>query len=178
MSSRNIRAIRRFSAVMVWVIPVIGAFSILLPVLFWIADINVIWFGDNNNLVIADNSPIDERRLTGIAAIMPALIVWLVSLYHLFLLFQRFRRGTVFDLTSVMHLRAYALFVGLTALFTVAGSGARRWALGEFSDAPLWTHIQISPEHWLLIFTAAIFYFVAFVIEEAKAYKDEAENYV
>ena len=178
MSSRNIHAIRRFSAAMVWVTPVIGVFSILLPALFWIADINVIWFGGNNNLVIADNPPVDGRRLVGVAAITPALIAWLVSLYHLFLLFQRFRGGAVFDLTSVMHLRTYALFAGLTVLFTVAGSGARRWAQGEFSDAPLWTHIQISPEHWLLIFTAAIFYFVSFVIEEAKAYKDEAENYI
>lgn len=178
MSSRNIRAIRRFSAIMVWVIPVIGVFSILLPALFWIADVNVIWFGGNNNIVIADNPPIDSRRLTGVVAITPALIAWLVSLYHLFLLFRRFRRGVVFNLTSVMHLRAYALFAGVTVLFTVAGSGATRWALGEFSDAPLWTHIQISPAHWLLIFTAAIFYFVSFVIKEAKAYKDEAEDYV
>jgi len=177
MSSQNIRAITRLSTGMVWLIPIIGFFSLLLPALYWVANIDVIWFGDNN-LVLADNPPIDERRLIGVVAVTPALIVWLMALIQLQFLFRRFRRGAVFDLTAVKHLQAYALYAGLTALLTVAGSGARRWAQGEFSDAPLWTHIQISLEHWLLIFTAAIFYFVSFVIKEAKAYKDEAEDYV
>ena len=177
MSSQNILAIRRFSAVMLWLIPAIAILSLVLPALYWIANIDVIWVG-NNNLVIADNPPVDERRLVGMIAVTPALAAWLVALYQLLRLFQRFRAGAVFDLQSVKHLQAYSLFAGLTVVFTVAGSGARRWAQGEFSDAPLWTHIQISPEHWLLLFTAAIFYFVSFVIEEAKAYKDEADNYV
>lgn len=177
MSSYNIQQLRRFSTFMLWIIPVIAFFSASLTAIYWGANVDVIWFGDNN-IVIADNPPIDGRRLVGVLAVAPALLVWMIALYRLFLLFRQFRRRIFFDLVAVKHIRAYSLYSGLTAVFTVAGSGARRWAQGEFSSAPLWTHIQISPEHWILVFSATIFYFISFAIEEAKAYKDEAESYV
>ena len=177
MSNTKQKLIRQYSLLMMWFIPTIGLLSVLAAGLYWVANIDVIWFG-NNNLVLAESVPLKERRLVGIAAVTPALIAWLVALYHLFAMFKDFHAGAIFNLWSIRHLRAYSLFAGLTAVFTVAGSGARRWAQGEFSDYPLWTHIQISPEHWLLIFTAAIFYFVSFALEWAKEYKDEADSYI
>lgn len=177
MSNTKQRRIRQYSLCMMWLIPAIAFLSVLAPTLYWLGDVNVIWFGDSN-LVLAENPPLKDRRFVGVIAVAPALTVWLIALYQLFAMFRNFHAGSVFALSTIRRIRAYALFAGLTALLTIAGSGARRWAQGEFSDQPLWTHIQISLEHWLLIFTAAIFYFVSFALEWAKDYKDEAESYI
>lgn len=172
------RAIDRFSLFIMAVIPAIAFFSVLLTGLYWGAGVNVIWLADSTNLVLAETPPHAERRTAGLIAVTPALAAWLYALWNLFQMFRDIRKGAIFNIWTIRRLRAYSLFSALTALFTVAGSGARRWAQGEFSDMPLWTHIQISIEHWLLAFTALIFYFVACVLEWAKEYKEEAESYV
>jgi len=164
--------------VMMWLVPIIGFLSVLAPILYWVADINIIWFGDGNNIVLANTPPVDNRRLVGVIAVAPALIVWLIALHRLFLMFKKFRAGAVFNLSTIKHLRGYAFFAGMTAILTIVGSGPRRWAQGEFSDYYFGSHTQISLEHWLLVFTAAIFYFVSFALEWAKEYKDEAESYI
>lgn len=179
MSSQK-QAIARITGFMLILIPVIAAITAALYVIYWVAGTNVIWFGPDNahNLVIYDAAPIAERRLVGILATGPAVISWLIALAHLFFLFRGFQGGAFIDTKAARRLRGYTFFAALAVLLDVAGSGARRWSQGEFSDAPLWTHIQISPEHLLLIFTAAIFYFISFILEYAKAYKDEAESYI
>lgn len=175
---KNRRTIRRFSFAMMAVIPAIAFFSILLTGLYWAAGIDVIWFTNSTNLVLAETPPHAERRIIGLLAVTPPLAAWLYALWNLFRMFRDIREGAIFNIWTIRRLRAYSLFSALTAVFTIAGSGVRRWAQGEFSDMPLWTHIQISIEHWLLIFTALIFYFVAYALEWAKEYKEEAESYV
>ncbi|GJL95739.1 MAG: hypothetical protein DHS20C05_21440 [Hyphococcus sp.] len=179
MSSQK-KMIQRIAGIMQVIIPLIGIFSAGIHLVYWGASENVIWFGPDNahNLVIHDNPPMEGRRLVGIIATSPAVIVWLVALAHLFFLFRRFQQGHFIEPKVVSHLRGYTLFSVIAALLDIAGSGARRWAQGEFSDQPLWTHIQISPEHFLIVFSAAVFYFVSFVMGYAITYKDEAESYV
>ncbi len=179
MSSQKMM-IRYIAGGMQVFIPLIGVITAALYFIYWGVSENIIWFGPDNahNLVIHENPPMPGRRLIGIVATAPALIAWLVALTHLFILFRRFRQGHFIEPKVVAHLRGYTLFSVIAALFDIAGSGARRWAQGEFSDQPLWTHIQISPEHFLIIFSAAVFFFVSFVMGYAITYKDEAESYV
>lgn len=162
------------STVMLAGIPLLAATSVALVAVYWVGGVNVL--GDQI-LVIADTTPVRGRQGIGLIAALPGLTARLAALAYLFRMFQGFRRGMLIDQRTVARLRGFSLFSGLAAFFDVAGSGARRWAQGEF-DGPVWTHIQIASEQQAILFSSFVFYVVSFALAEANAYKEEAESYL
>ncbi len=168
--------VRAASLVMMAFLPIVALAQLFLLVLYWAYDLTLLAWG-STTVEIFDLPPVPERRLVGIAAITPAFLLWLAALAHLFLLFRRFARGALIDLSTVRRLRGYALFAGLATLADILLSGARRWSQGEFSDQPLWTHIQVSDHAYAMLFTTAVLFLVSFALEEGDAFREETERY-
>lgn len=176
MKSRKQWVLAASGALMV-AIPLIALAQVGLMTAYWGFDANVLAWG-STNIVIEPAPPVSERRWTGIAAVAPPTLVWLAALSQLFLLLRGFSQGALIDAAGVRRLRNYALLAGLATILDIAGSGARRWALGEFSGEPLWTHIQIPAHVSAMIFTTLIIFLVSFALEEGYAFREETERYL
>lgn len=157
-------------------LPIVALAQVFLLVAYWGFDATVLAWG-STTVELYDVPPVPERRLIGLGAVLPAFALWLAALVHLFLLFRRFARGALVDVSTVRRLRFYALFAGLATLADILLSGARRWSQGEFSDQPLWTHIQVSDHAYAMIFTTAVLFLVSFALEEGDAFREETERY-
>ena len=168
------RTLRRFSAAMLLVIPVIAALAVLIPAVYWWGGVYNV--GDNT-IVLAETPPREGYAWFGWLVGLPSTLAWLYALYRLWRMFDSLRTELFISDAAARDLRAYSLFTILTVAFDVATSGARRWAMGEFDNAPLYTHININIDHFTLLFTAAIFLIVSMVMVEANRYKAETEQY-
>ena len=113
----------------------------------------------------------------GLVAI-PVLVLRLISYAHLWLMFRNFTREDIHVSQTVHRLKQYAKYAafGVVAFFFL--SGVRRWGIGEFSNAPLWTHLQFTRHETAILFTSAIIYVAAKVIEQGNQFKAETESYV
>ena len=176
MAESTTRAwLRRFSIAMVWLIPLIVIASLALQFIYWGLGLNVL---GENFLVITEQAPREGARLFGFLVGVPALAAWFYALWRLWRLFSKFRRELFIDKAAALDLRAYSTFAIVAVILDIATSGARRWAMGVFDNAPLWTHININTEHLTLVFSALIFLVVSFVLIEANRYKTETEQYL
>ncbi|QLC23717.1 hypothetical protein HFP57_00830 [Parasphingopyxis algicola] len=178
--SRSKGAVRAASAVLTVLIPFFALLAISGVVLFWGFGVHRIGNAalGENFIVLLDQPPVPERRLYGLVATLPALLFWLYASWRLFLMFRAFHTGPLIGPVTIRHLRAYALFSALAVLSAFLLSGVMRWALGQFDDAPLWTHLGFSVTHGLMLFSSAILYVASHVIEEGYAYRKETEEYV
>lgn len=176
MHSRR-RFVLAASAALMAAIPLIAIAQVALLIAYWGFDIHVVAWG-STNIVFEPAPPLAARRWIGIAAVSPPMLVWLAALAQLFMLLRGFSQGALIEAAGVRRLRNYALLAGLATILDIAGSGARRWALGEFSDAPLWTHIQIPAHVSAMIFTTLVIFLVSFALEEGYGFREETERYL
>lgn len=176
----SMERIKLASYVFVIVIPLMGLWLITLDVAYW--GFGIERFNSNilgqNFYVIYPNTPVIERQIYGGLAAIPVLLLRLLSFWFLWKMFYNFTRDKIFISETVYHLKHYAKFAvfGVIAFYFL--SGIRRWAIGEFSNAPLWTHLQLNPHETAILFTSAIIYVASMVIEQGNRYKSETESYV
>lgn len=173
-----------------WLRPASVVFIILIPlaILLALAALITYWgfgidrvhsgvFGDNF-IVLADRPPIADRRTFGLLASIPALLLWSAAMWNLLIMFVNFNRGILIGVEMVKHLRAFSLYSFLAVIAGFTLSGAMRWAMGVFDNAPLWTHLGFSTTHASILLTSAIIFFASHMIEEGYRYKQETEEYV
>lgn len=173
--SSTTKWLRRASLFFLILIPIIALLAVATYTVYWVFGVNVI---GNNAIVLATTQPLAERRIYGLVAAAPSLLLWLVALFWLFQVFHGFIGGAFFARTTINYMRKFSLFTCVSVVLDIAFSGVRRWAAGVFDDAPLYTHIGISMEHLLLVFMALAFYTISFVLLEADRYKQEIEDYI
>lgn len=174
------RQIRVFSYIFLVLLPLLAIWLITKDILYWgfgIERLNSDLLGQNF-YEIYPNPPVAERQLYGGLAAIPVLILRLLSLWYLWRMFRNFVRGHIMIETTVYHLKQYAKYSVFSVIAFFFLSGVRRWGIGEFSDMPLWTHLQLNPHETVLIFTSAVIYVAAQVIDQGNRYKAETESYV
>lgn len=178
--SRPLSWLRAASAGFIIAIPVMAVTAIAGVIAYWGLGLDRLGNASlgENFIVFAVNAPVPERRAYGLIATLPALLLWLYSMWRLFVMFLRFHTGRVIGLETVRHMRAFSLFAFLAVMAGFLLSGVMRWAMGVFDAAPLWTHLGFSTTHAAVLFTSAVVYVASYIIEEAYAYKRETEEYV
>lgn len=178
--SRSKRWVRLASLGFLIVIPLLAAIVILGVVAFWGFGLDRLGNATlgANFFVLAEEPPVPERRIYGLLAVLPVAALWLYAMARLFAMFWQFRRGEVMAVTTIAHLRSFALFASLSVIAGFLLSGVMRWAMGRFDDAPLWTHLGFSGTHAAVLFMAAIMFVASHIVEEGYAYKRETEDYV
>ncbi len=166
------------------------AFLTYIPLLaIWMVGVEYAYWGlgldrfgndflGQNFYVIYPTPPIPERQIYGGLAALPVLICRLIALWFLWKMFFNFTKEKIMIGETVRLLRQYAKYsvFGVVAFFFL--SGVRRWGIGEFSDMPLWTHLQLNSHEFAILFSSAIIYVASKVIEEGNKYKAETESYV
>lgn len=156
-------------------IPILGLAIIAFFLMFWGLGIDRL---GGNTVVIASAAPLPERRIIGlIAALVPSVLA-LQSLWHLFEMFRRIHRGDALTSKTVRSLRWFSTYACLAAISAIALSGVIRWAMGEFDDQPFWTHLQITPVHWAVLFMAGVTWAASSAIEDGIAMAREVQDYV
>lgn len=169
------RQIVRLSGAMRLVIPAIGFAALFAPVIYWWAGVyNVA----DNTLVLAATPPREGFAWFGWLVGLPSTACWLYALYRLWRFFSVLQRERFINRDAAVDLKFFSFFTIAAVIFDVLTSGARRWAQGEFDNAPLYTHINLNSEHATLVFVAMMFFTVALVLEEAHRFKDETEQYL
>jgi len=156
-------------------IPILGLAIVTFFIMFW--GLGIDRLGDNT-LVIANDAPLPQRRTIGlIAALVPSLLV-LQSLWHLFEMFRGIHSGNALTRKTVKSLRWFSTYACLATISAIALSGVIRWAMGEFDDQPLWTHLQISPVDLAVLFMAGVTWAASSAIEDGIAMAREVQDYV
>lgn len=180
MASRSMLGVRIVSLTFVVFTPLLALCATAGVIAFWGFGLDR-WgnaaLGDNF-IVLADVPPVADRRIYGLLATLPPLILSLCAMAHIFALFLTFSAGNLVAQRTIQHLRAFS---GYSALAVICGfllSGVMRWALGVFNDAPFWTHLGFSVTHAAILFGAAIVYAASYIIEEGFAYRQELGDYI
>ena len=155
--------------------PLIALCALIGPLVYWFGRMNVI--GDNF-IVFASAPPRPGAEVFGYLTGAPTSVLWCYALYRLWRLAGRLASDPFVDERGARDLQMFALFTILATVFDIATSGARRWARGEFDDAPLYSHINLNTEHMTLIFTSVIFYGVSFILVEGARLRRETESYL
>jgi Protein of unknown function (DUF2975) len=178
--SRSNKWLRAASVCFLVLIPLLAAAAIAGIVVYW--GFGIDRWGNatlgQNFIVLTDRPPVPERQVFGLLASLPALVLWLYAMARLFVMFRSVGAGKVMALDTIRHLRAFALFSALSVVAGFALSGVMRWAIGEFDDQPLWTHLGFSVTHASVLFTSAIIFVASHIIQEGLEYKNEVEEYV
>lgn len=161
-------------------IPLMGSWLIAIDIFYWgygIERLNNQFLGQNF-YEIYPQPPVPERQIFGGIVAIPVLFFRLTALAFLWRMFYNFTRDKIHVGGTVFHLKYYAIFsvLGVIAFFCL--SGVRRWATGEFSGYPLYTHLQFTPHETAILFTSAIIYVASKVIEEGNRFKAETESYI
>ncbi|KCZ94150.1 DUF2975 domain-containing protein [Hyphomonas johnsonii] len=175
MESSRKSWLRIASAAFLVTIPILAAAILAGTVTYWGLGIHEI--GDNT-IVLYDAPPVAERRVYGLLATLVPAALLIYALWQLFRMFLGFNTIDHVDTRTIVRLKAFSLFTFLGVLAAFLLSGVMRWAIGEFDNAPLWTHLGFSAAHAAVMFCTAVIYVAASIIDEGYAYKRETEEYV
>ncbi len=166
--------IRLIGRLLMGLVVVIAMSAICAVFLLWLQGPII---GDNF-IVLAETTPIADRKIFGLFGALPALASWLAALLEVFQVFKRFAIGEIVSSEIVRRLRRFAILSLLTVLLAVLFSGVRRWALGQTGAGGPITHIGIEESQLVLGFMALVVFAVTHGIAEADRYRREMEEYV